>query len=360
MIATGSMGRQLCISCFDFFDGSSEVLQIHRGPIHIPPDSSADGRWPFAITLPRHPDLASLKKGKEDEKIFLPLSDIASQELPPTFSVKERKSGRYTEGFVQYYLEATMHCSSNQQRALISRKKHREFQAVQPLHIQANLSPIPITDFSLKPHSEPKQRLVSQRLVTGLDSRLDVGQHIQKMLKSSQVPGYSFSLQLDFATNLQIENPNPIPLRLRANTIWADTSEILQAMPPQILVTQFTLTLLSTALCTCKWFNAKWRTSEGVPVKSSFPLAEYTWAPGPKARMLMVPQDDTDPLDLGIALGIRSPRGSRGANIYPTFTTSNIRTSHSIEWKMTLTIGGETAKYSGRQPVTLMGPGHKS
>ncbi|KAJ5091772.1 hypothetical protein NUU61_006642 [Penicillium alfredii] len=375
--AVGGMGRQEFASTFKLLDSLREVLEIHQGPIHIPPNSTDNnhGRWPFAITLPKHPDLASLKKDNEDEKTFLPFEEIASQDLPPSLSVKTGRTSPYTEAFVEYYLEATMRCTGSQKHTLGSRRNHRELQAILPLQISPNLPSISSTNCSTQHRSEPKQRLVSQRLVLGVDSRLGIGQHLRKMIKSSQVPEYSFSLQLDFATLLQIGNPNPIPLQLRANTIWADTSDILQPILPTILVKQFNLTLLSNALCTSKRFkNMRVSGLEGFSVKSTSILADYTSTLGPKPVSyangtspkaqsnipLMVPQDDPTPLDLGIALGIRSPKSSAETNAYPTFTTCNIQATHAIEWNITLSIAGETMKYQGQQPVTVMGPSNKA
>lgn len=352
-------------SCFNFFEGSSEAHKIHQGPIHISPNNLENGRWPFAIALPKHPNPVSLRRDNKDERSYLPLSDASSQGLPPTFYVRAHSFGRVFEGYVEYYLEVTL---------LGSGKKNsgkQEYRATQPLCVRPVSSPIPITDFDIKHRSEFRQRIVSQRLVPGIDSKVSVGQKIKKMLGSSQIPGYSFSLQLDFAAVLQIGNPSTIPLRLRANTMWEDTSEILRKMLPMIIVKQFTLTLLSTTHYTSRRLRP-----DELQDTSSLILANYAWKQGlqeaynanatpPKAQAdaprsadtLFVPQDSTSPpIDLGIVLGIQTPMTSRGAEIYPTFTTYNIKNEHHLEWKLALTVAGEIAKYEGKQPVTVIGP----
>jgi hypothetical protein len=352
-------------SCFNFFDGSSEVHKIHQGPIHIPPNNPEEGRWPFAIALPKQPNLASLRRDNEDERSYLPLSDVSSQELPPTFYVKATSYGRYVEAYVEYYLEATLLGSG--------KKRH---QATQPLCVRPISSLIPITDFDTKHHSESRQRIVSQRLVPGMeDTKISVGQKMKKMLGSSQIPGYSFSLQLDFAAVLQMGNPSTIPLRLRANTMWKDTSEILQKMPQMILVMQFTLTLLSTTHYTSQRLksdelqdtsktiltNYNWKRSPKEAYNTNAAAPEAQGDAPPSADILIVPQDSASPpIDLGIALGVRTPVSSRGAEIYPTFTTYNMKNEHHLEWKLVLTIAGEIAKYEGKQPVTVIGPSYDS
>ena len=361
-IASGGMGAQMLSSCFNLFE---DVLKVHEGPVQILPNSTEPGIWPFAITLPKHPNLASLKRNNEDEKSYLPLVDVPSQGLPPTFFTKDVKAGRHTTGCVQYYLEATMCCSNKQKKSLTGNKSNKDFQAIQPLNVQSNSSSIQITDFDTKHRPQPVQKIASQSLVAGVGSRLSVAQQMKKMLNSSQVPSYSFSLQLDFATVLQIGNPIPIPLRLKANTIWKDTSEILQATLPMILVKQFTLTLRSLTLCNSKKLKFH---SEGIRCEGSpLVLVDYTSKLDSKSTsntnatspsdMLIVPQDSTcPPFDLGIALRIKSPRISRGSNVNPTFITCNIKHTHSLEWKLALIVGGETIKYAGEQPVTVIGP----
>ncbi|KAJ5104286.1 hypothetical protein NUU61_001633 [Penicillium alfredii] len=346
----GGMTQQTWRSCFNLFGGSRDSVNIHQGPLHIPPNSPEYGSWPFAIILPTHPDPASLLRDNADERSYLPLGDVSSQALPPTFYVKATAIGRVVEGYVQYYLEATL---------LGSGKK--KYQATQPFSVRPISSPGAITDFDTQHRSEFRRRIVSQRLVPGMDSKLSVGQQMKKFLGSSKVPGYSFSLQLDIATVLQIGNPHTIPLRLRIKPIWEDTSEILNNVPQTILVKQFTLRLVLTTHYTSKRLRAK-----ELQDTSSLLLANHTSKQSLKdahigapttADILMVPQDDASPpLDLGIALGIRASKGSQGEEIYPTFTTYNMKNEHHLEWELELALAGEVSKHDGKQQVTVMGP----
>lgn len=360
-------------SHFGLFDGPGKGLQIHRGPLHIPPDSSEYGRWPFAIPLPKHPDLAALSRDPSVES-FSPLSDISSQGIPPSFRAKKDGLGPVIEGFVEYYLEVTMRCSGTR-TTLIGAKKNKEFKAIKMVYVRSDVSPIPITDFDIKTHSESKQRVVSQRLIAGRESRLSVSQHIKKVIGSSQVPVYVFSLHLHAASVLQIGNPNYVPLRFRAETSWNDASQVLQSMPPTILVKNFVLKLQSMSLCSYKNTRSKKHPTERMVIESSLTLVDFSWTPDsniasdadattakalsdapPSADKLIVPQDCAAYLDLGVALGIRTPRKPGKEKIYPTFTTCNIMHTHSLEWWMTLDIGGETVKYHRRQPVTVIAP----
>lgn len=340
---SGGMTHVEYISRFPFFGTSSEIQKLHRGPIHIPPNSAEPGSWPFAITLPSHPDAASLKRGNEGERTYLPLNDVHTHGLPPTFYVKASSVGRFIEGYVEYYLEATLAGSG------------KKYQATHPLCVRSISSRTPITNFKTTHRSELTQRVASPRLVSGPDSRISVGQKMKKILGSSQIPRYAFTLQLDFATVLQIGSPHTIPLQLTASSIWKETSETLRKAP-EIVVKRFTLTLLSTTHCKSR------RLADEVSETLRFTLAKYT---SRKTRggnalamdTLVVPGDGVDPpIDLGAALGIKTPMTSSAASIYPTFTTYNMRNEHHLEWKLVLGIAGEVAEYEGRQPVTVIGP----
>ncbi|KAJ5774922.1 hypothetical protein N7457_009818 [Penicillium paradoxum] len=364
-VHSGGMTHQTLRSRFKLFEIASEALEIHQDSLQTSSNGPEDGKWPFTIQLPKHPNLASLRWKNEYERSYLPLSDASSQALPPTFWAK----GRHTEGFVEYYLEATMRSSSSKKHKYSwTGKKYTTFQAIQTICVQSNLSSNPIMEFNIKHHSVGRQRIASQRLVTGMDSRLSVGQKIKKILGSSQLPVYSFSLQFDFATELQIGNPKTIPLRLKASTVLKDTSELIKTMLPTILVKQFTLTLLSTTHCNCKRLRFD---SDGIPVKSSLILADYLWKRGHKratdvnetlpdaqsdaasiADTIIVPRDSTSVLDLGIVLGIRTPISSRGTKTNPTFTTYNIKSENHIEWQLKLAIAGEIARVPQPFPDT--------
>ncbi|KAJ5151735.1 hypothetical protein N7492_010030 [Penicillium capsulatum] len=370
--ATSGMSSTGLSSHFKFFDESKNGLQIHQGPLHISSDGSGHGTWPFAILLPKHPDLAALRSDPS-EKTFCPLSDIALQEIPPSFLVKEKSHGRLLEGLVEYYLEVTMRCSGT--RSTLTSTKNKEFTAIKLLSVRSGVSPAPITDFGIKKHSKLKRKVASQRLAPGGESRLSIGQHIQKVLGSSQVPVYAFSLEVQVPTVLQIGNPNPIPLRIRAETSWADTNEILRNMTPMILVKNLTMKLQTTCFCSSKKLKLKKNKERGMPAKSSLTLVQYSWTSDSRAvydtakttvatgldepsgaNSHIVPQDSTTDLDLGVALGILTPKKSGNEKIYPTFTTCNIRNTHDLEWWITLIIGGETVKYNGHHSVTVIGP----
>lgn len=346
IILARSQYRRVFRSCFNFIDGASEAYKIHQGPVHIPPNAQDEKKWPFAIPLPSQPNIEALRRNNKKDGSFVPLDTTG---LPPTLYVHRSLVGVLVEAYVEYHLEAILVGSSG-------RKRHT---ARQTVHVHSASSPIPITDFSPRHRSEVGKRIISPRLVPGMENaKLSVGQKLKKKLGSSQIPAYSFSLQLDFASRLQVGNPNPIPLQLRATTIRADTSAILQGAPPAIQVTRFTLSLVSKM----DYAFERLMSEKVRNISPPLLLANYTWNATAGADMYFVPFDDASPpLDLGIALGIRTPISPRGAEVlFPTFRTYNMKNEKHLEWKIILQVAGETIKYEGRQPVTVMGPSYDS
>ncbi|KAJ5658244.1 uncharacterized protein N7484_001893 [Penicillium longicatenatum] len=365
---SSGMTHRKYTSCFYLFGGLGGLPKIQLDPIEVPPNNPECTKWPFSITIPTHPDLSFMKRNNVDERSYLALGDAPSQELPPTFYIRAPSLGRVIEACVDYYLEATLVSNCKNRFPLIGKKDYKEFKATQPLCVQLISSPTPITDFETKHRSEYRERFVSQRLMIGKDSKLSVGQKMEKMLGSSKVPVYSFSLQLDFATVLQIGNPNTIPLRLGVNTILKETSEVLHNKIPDIVLEQFTLTLLSTTHYTSKRLRST--STSKIPElqdTSSLILAVYPCMHGqqksgqtiaiPSTEIIVVPRDSTSPpIDLGIALGVKTPMSSRAVEIYPTFTTYNIKHEHFLEWELTLACAGEVVKDRGKQAVTVKAP----
>lgn len=343
IFVSGGMTHQVLHTCFYFFGGSQRVRKIYQGPLHIPHDSTQlhHGKWPFAIILPERPDSACLTQN-QGEKKYLSVRSSESQGLPPTFSVNMNK---HMGAQVEYYLEAIL--TPNGER---NRKASKAFL---PLSVQLVASSKPITDFGIKWISQAEKKIKSQRLILGTDSKLSIEQKFKKAIDSSQVPHYSFSLQVSFASVLQIGHLSTIPLQLRVNSIWGKTTEAVQNKPPAIFIEKFTLTLRSkTHYCS--------QTRE-IEDKNSRTLADYTSTKGSRIGLntdanlasgeLTVPRDDVSPpIDLGVVLGIPTPR------CYPTFVTYNIKHEHHFVWELVLKIAGETVGYKGERAVKIIGP----
>lgn len=366
---SSGMTHRVCRSCFYFFHDTSEARKIYQGPLHIPSDSSGPGKWPFSITLPEQPSLTSLRRDNPDEKTYVPLNDVSLQALPPSFL---NKRDRFIGVYVEYYLKATLRGGG----------KNKPSQAIRPIIVRPISSPNPIADFALMNRSDGNHKIVSQRLVPGMeDARLSLGQKMKKTFSLSQVPAFVFSLDLDVPSIVQMDNPSTVPFQVRANPLWEETSEILQNTPQLVIVKQFTLKLQAMTHFTSKcmiWDEIDHKTSiilRSYNRRSQPPAAadngntkarEARADQPPNADTLIVPiGGESPPLDLGRALGIKVRAtackvvGTAGdTGIYPTFTTCHIKHVHRLVWELTLTIAEETVKFEGKLPVTLMGPSY--
>ena len=366
---------------FDIFDSRHT---IYRGALHIPPDGSEQGKWPFAVTLPKQPDLTSLRRDDPNAKTFVSLDTVASQPLPASMYIKHWQHGRLVLLYVEYYVEATLGGSGNS-------NKGESSQAICPFTVRPVSSPNPLADFALKKHSGGghRKKVVSQHLVPGMENaKLSFGQKTKKMFGSSQVPAFAFSLELEVPTTLQIGNPSTVPFQVRATPLWDETSEVLRDTPQMIVVQHFALKLQTTT-----HYTSKRLVSDKLDHKTSLTLREYNKRPVPTPTPTPAPTDsgnakareaqaDAEPpdmdtlilpispespsLNLGWALGIKVGAAAGGKvagsaadeGIYPTFATCNIKHEHQLVWELRLTIAGETAKFEGQRPVTLMGPSY--
>lgn len=364
---------------FNFFPVNT-AQTIYHGPIHIPPDGSTPGEWPFAMTLPNRPDLVSLKRDDPGAKTFVPLDQVAAQPLPASFCSR----GGSPQAYVEYYLEATLQGSGSNNR--------QPSQAIFPITVRPVSSPNLIADYALKKYSGgSRHTVVSQRLVPGMENvKLSFGQKAKKTLLFSQVPAFAFSVELEVPSLLQIGHADTIPFGVRVNPLWNQTSEILQNTSQMITIKHFTLKLQATTCYTSKVLG-----SDGLDHKTSVTLRAYNRRPAqmpatpagsgaavnsgdtkvgeagadqtpPDADTLIVPiASGSQTLDIGKALGIKvKARGCKVAasfgddDIYPTFTTCNIKHEHHLKWQLALSIAEETVKCEGKRPVKLLGPSH--
>ncbi len=72
---------------YNFFHDQQLHLKDLRGPMHVSPGGEP-ATWPFAITIPEHPDVREVAAGNAAEHTYLSLEpqDIASTPLPDSFA----------------------------------------------------------------------------------------------------------------------------------------------------------------------------------------------------------------------------------------------------------------------------------
>ncbi|KAG6354554.1 hypothetical protein INS49_004571 [Diaporthe citri] len=228
-------------SRYNFFDaGYMQTRQyLHQGPIHVP-SSAEPVSWEFAIEIPTRPSpRAVVSEMKDPEACYLPLNagNVADYPLPASFANSGRRGSTRFDAYVEYHLEATLVQQGGSSR-------HGDtITATLPIRIRAPPMPYPLTDFDLRRRSA-QFAASSYRLVPGMETvELSFKQKSKKFFGSSKVPMFGFTLQYDAPAVIQLDNPAPVPFRVRVVPDGRRTSEVLQGVPQVVTLGSLELVL---------------------------------------------------------------------------------------------------------------------
>ncbi|CAJ0544366.1 Ff.00g035800.m01.CDS01 [Fusarium sp. VM40] len=321
--------------------------KIFHGPLHI--ESGSDEQvWPFAITLPQYVDPTHLQ-GERQVESYLSLGAM-DHILPSTFVHDSSKSA---EAFVEYFLKATM---------VLTGQGHVERpEATLPFVLQRWSPGPPRADFGLK-ESKNRQSVSTYRLIPGMEvAKLSFSQKMKKSFGTSSVPTFLFDVFVDVPTIIQLDNPNPIPFKIRIVPERKATSEAIKDIPEQVKLLSVSIRIISTTNILCEGSIAP---HEAVK-KDEIDLCIMT-ALGKLAGDIYIPcADDSSPIDIGELIDLRLGHSSPGfpqrysaedVRFTHSFTTYNIRNSHKLSWTIKGEIAGEYFGVSGAVALKLLMP----
>lgn len=395
---------------FNFLDDST-ASEIYNGPLHIASDAPGE-TWPFAIHIPSNISPGALLSGHSDQKSsFLSLApdSIASSPLPGSFAATGRQFMRSVSFgcYVEYHLEAV----------LLQQSSHGSSStATLPLNIQPRSGLCSSTSLDLKRQTQGSS-ISTYRLVPGMeDAHLSLKQKTQKLFHSSKVPGLHFTFHVDTPGIIQLKHPSPVPFRISLVADRLNSSEVVCDAPQTALVTSLELILEAhtyvIAPGSLRSRSSTYKSNDSVKHKFMLPirapvvarpsssksmgstgdpdcLPEYEQGdhpgttsekmealPGysstPSSEALMLPisweQGGSQMLDIGSVLdlhihsngasasGIYMPTNPKSHGICPGFTTYCIKHYHTLGWKISLMIAGESVRFEGGLPVSVLGP----
>jgi hypothetical protein len=334
---------------FNFFVPNETCQKLFDGPVHIPPDGSLQ-EWPFTLVIPTSPSPSSVKAGNLQDRSFLPLDvgTIAASSLPPSFAFSDHRWREQFHCFVEYYLEAEFRQENRSQLST----------ATLPIAV-ATSSVYPFESFDLKARTY-SECIQTQRLIPGMENaELSFRQRTQKWFGSSKVPQFSFSIQVDYPTMIQLQNPNPIQFRIRVVPDHKRSSESLVDLPQTLALTSLYMQIEATTSIICDASFSP-RTASG---SKTYAFAAKGSVLGIRKPITIASDSDAKTLDLGALLGLSlHPRhaNARGkplpqfGKIYPSFVTYNIKHSHRLSWELSLEAAGEVVKITGEQAVSIL------
>ncbi|KAM0355037.1 hypothetical protein ACHAPU_000887 [Fusarium lateritium] len=328
---------------FNIIPETAFTERIFQGPLHIE-ESGNEQAWPFAITLPKYVD-PKYVQGQNQKESYLPLGK-ADHVLPSTFTLMSNGS---TEGFVEYFLKATLR--------LTGQGKTKWPEATLPFKVRSLSSDPPRAGFGLK-GSKSWKCVTSYRLIPGMEeAKLSFSQKMKQSFSTSSVPEFQFHILVDVPTIIQLDNPNPIPFRLQVVPDWDKTSEIIKDVPQQVKLTFVDIRIpISTEVkCDGTWSSHEKVKREEVNLCIMDDLFKHT-------KDLYIPcSDESSPLDIGelidLRLGQLGPgNGPSGYRFTPSFTTYNIHHSHRLNWSIKGLVAGDHFGASGTVGLTLLMP----
>ncbi|KAL4727266.1 hypothetical protein ACLX1H_006172 [Fusarium chlamydosporum] len=290
---------------FNLIPENAHRQKIFEGPLHIEVGGDAQA-WPFALTLPKYVDPKHLQNGDQNES-YLPLG-ATDYVLPSTYTYPTAGS---TEAFVEYVLSATLRLRGKSDA-------------------DAAQATLPIKKF-------------------------------KQVLQSTSVPQFAFSLFVGLPTIIQLDNPNPIPFKLRIIPNRDTTSEVIRDVPQQVK-----LTFVSVRIATLTEVMCEGTFSPHTKEKNNeVDLCVMNALSGFKDGLYIPCSSKSPPLDIGEMIDLRLgcfgpgyPRRLGGGymSFDPSFTTYNIRQTYRLKWEVKGTLAGEEFKRIGTVPVKLLAP----
>lgn len=329
-------------STFDLVD--PEILEKVVFDEPAGTDHSEDhAAWPFAFTIPRVADGVTLfdSEDGDGDVSYTPLGR-SDQRLPNSFALVGQTLGMRLETHVEYYLEA---------RFEVDGSNGTDVTTTLPIYIQTPNSGPPIKDCALRCHRHNESyRFRSHHLAAGQEnSKLSLSQKLQHRFHSRSVPRLGVEYEVEAPHKIQLDNPAPIQLLLRAIPDWTRTSWDIHGVPQRIRVdsVRVRITADTEGLAMGPWDCSDMKIREQTVMES---LRSF------KGEELYVKLAHDNPtLDLGESMNIRYHTGD--GDLYPDFEAFNIsHGNHHLEWRISVSFAGEEHEINGSQSVRILPP----
>lgn len=324
-------------------DEQRHTQTVFQGPLHIPPAPTPDESertWPFTMTIPTHVE-ADDGDGEQP------------QILPGTFTMERAGFGPQDEGFIAYTIKA-------------------ELQATSQGSVDSTTAILPITILTVNPGPPmADSHLIRHRLYGCVSSyRLlpevnrsgrSFSQKARSLFSSQKVPALAGHMEIDTPAVIQLEHPDPIPLRVRfvpdANVLR--DSGIL-GVPQTIQLLSLSMNIRPSTEVACEGAPAPW----SAPSTAAMTLSAWSRVVlGPGTPPLYIPYDDDEPpVDVGLRAGLRLGRGGLMSksfamgNIHPFFSTRFLTYTHRVSYELHARVAEEDIKHKWAVDVTILPP----
>lgn len=339
-------------AAFNFFNPAATTQVLLNGPLHVERDADHSA-WHFALTISLSVDTGALISSCSPKASYECIG-TPDRALPGSFAFSHRTALGNFEGYVEYYLRATLH--------IYSAKPVKARVATLPLFVRTPSPEPPIAD--PMPHAQRFDRrrhrpykFLSHHLVPGSeDIKPSLLQKAQRLLHWKSVPALGVEFEVEAPRVVQLEHPAPMRFCIRAIPAWGRTSGVIQGVPQLIRLNSVSLKIVARTDVLCMGtFNPP-----HVRVRLSTPLSGYTNVEGRECYLPFSPDDP--PLDVGDLTDLRvgysgsvSGISAGVGRLCPAFTAFNIQHGgHTLHWCIRVSLAGEKKKIYGSQPVEVL------
>ena len=374
---------------------------VHRGSVC----KNGEHAWKFSMTIPKTsaPGFGARGDTFREGGGYLHTQDpttkqeidVSKHALPSImyyFSTSSM-SGKTVEAYIEY--------------ALVAEAGFAE--AYFPLYVRQQSVPSPITDFHMRTKSFTHLITNWSLIPEYAEKPMAISRKLKMALKRIKTPRYTYTVNVTYPTIIQLEHPDPIPLRIsliphrdkgRTTICQDEDADCL----PAVQVVSMEVKLKGDVRIRCPgtfWDSGTQKNDTfdftflrliqpvAIPVlqttgsKPSQSIPQPDAAPDtPRALSVTlsapngneptpsltnaVSHPPPTPLDLGTRFSIllgcsaSSTLNQRPVSfkrqVYPTFTTYNIAIHYRLAWKIDLAVARETHTVSGEAPVKVLAP----
>lgn len=312
---------------------------ISRGPLHLAEGSDESLGWPFSIDIPTEP-IDTVTQNRIQKASFLPLNkdNPACHVLPGSFISAGKSTIGSCEAYVEYFLKSELR--------YIRSGSAETHTVTWPVTLRY---PVEEADLFSLQASRTQAKIQSQRLLPGMENKsLSLKQKTLKAFGSSSVPEFHYQVEFTFPYVLQLDHPSPIPITLNVIPQRDKISTNIKEVTPDVHIHELKILLWRRTSVRAPTYDKE--NVRGDTILSSMDFKLETAFRDIQTPLVISTGKGNEPIDLGSIFQLfLHPNGLTSgkkrylsrASVYPTFTSWNIRHTHTLEWKVSLTIAGE-------------------
>lgn len=325
----------------------NHLTTVFQGPLHLAEGSAEPLIWPIYVNIPLEPHETS-RRGRDQGCSLLPLNqDHPSHHiLPGTFHSEDHSFGNPKSScFVEYYLVANLRYQVG--------GKFKSYEAMLPIPVRTPV--FDTTKLNIWGMLQDSRRVYSQRLLPGMeDAKLSVKQQMQKFFSTSSVPCLNYTVRLTVPTAIQLNNPQPLQIRLEVVPNNEATSDSIKDAPQTIRVQSVSMTLRPFTRCIAagsfitSQYSNEYRDKDDLGLQYAFTKS--------KEPVHIVTGKTNEPVDIGNMFQLTlTPTGLVSSSgpltypgavcIHPDFITYNIERRHTVDYHVFLTIAGDKQEH---------------